>query len=78
MRNMIVCLTLALSGCSQVVMTRPGTTQDQYSADRAQCVYQAQLATATVAADNPFIANSQVTDLSVHCMELRGYTVSKN
>lgn len=79
MKKVAVVISLALSACgSSYVVNKPGATQEEYTQDRNQCVYQAELATATTAGDNPFIANSQAGVIARHCLELRGYEFSKN
>lgn len=79
MKQIAVVLFLALAACSSsYVVNKPGATQEQYTQDRNQCVYQAEIATATTAGDNPFIASSQAGVIARHCLELRGYEFTKN
>jgi hypothetical protein len=79
MKKLLLILSLALMGCeSSYVVNKPGATQEQYTQDRNECVYQAELATAPTAGDDPLIANSQAGVLARHCLELRGYEFTKN
>jgi len=49
-----VIATIGLSGCSQIGWTKPGATQADFDFQKAQCEYQANLATP----DNTLIAKS--------------------
>lgn len=63
---------LFLAGCSNPKgFTKPGATQAQFNTDRAQCEYEAKAA----AAGYSGVIALKERELTVACMEARGYTL---
>jgi len=74
----VVGFLFLLMACSPTYrVDKPGGTQEQYAQDRKECIYEASKAVAPVAADNPFIAQSEGGDLARQCLETRGYVFTK-
>jgi hypothetical protein len=63
---------VAAAGCARPVWTKPGLTQAQFDRDNAECRYEA----TKHSADEP-AAIWRKNELTMMCMELKGYTLTR-
>jgi hypothetical protein len=66
-----IVLMLLLAGCAGQ-WERPGATQASLDADRLQCKYEADKATAAIA--NPVAAGMQESTVTASCLRSKGWT----
>jgi hypothetical protein len=66
-----IVLMLLLTGCAGQ-WERPGATQASLDADRLQCKYEADKATAAIA--NPVAAGMQESTIMSSCLRAKGWT----
>jgi hypothetical protein len=85
----IILLVLVLSACAKPTnFSKPGATQEQFTADKVRCTYEAKLATANYRSSTPTYNSSQgagvgvaeaigqaraEAGLAVECMKAKGY-----